>query len=292
MLIVSFGAGLGNQMFEYAFYQQLKSLHPDKEIKIDSKYAFPLAHNGIEVLRIFDLNVDFASLEDVISLTHGFFLAGEGFNGNHLMKRVLKKLGLYPRTMKIQKDFSAFYPEFLDKDIGDDFYFLGVFANYHYFKDDSKKIKSIFTFPEIKDKTNSDYLEQIQGCNSVSIHIRRGDYISLGIQTASNRFYEEAIDYIDSKVDNAKFFIFTDDKNYARSQFTSERFVIVEGNSGENSFRDMQLMSLCRHNIIANSTFSFWGAYLNANEDKIVVAPDLPFTGTSYPFVCDDWKLI
>ena len=86
------------------------------------------------------------------------------------------------------------------------------------------------------------------------------------------------------------FFVFTDDIEYAEKLFyDTSKFIIVKGNSGRNSYRDMQLMSLCRHNITANSTFSFWGAYLNRNNDKIVVAPDIPFSGTKNPFICDDW---
>lgn len=293
MIIVSMGAGLGNQMYEYAFYLHLKELYPNIEIKVDTKYAFPVAHNGIEIFDIFNLKAYEATIYEVRQLTKGYCLNGEGFNANRFIQKIRRKLNLLPKTMRVQRDFTEFYPTFLNFNSYEDIYFLGPFANYYYFKDIEKKVKETYKFPEINDARNTDYKRRIENSNSISIHIRKGDYEQEGIQLTSREFYGQAVREIERQVENAKFFIFTDDKTYARELFPDkDKFVIVEGNSGKNSFRDMQLMSLCKHNITANSTFSFWGAFLNSNPNKIVISPNLPFTGGKYPFVCDEWILI
>jgi len=113
---------------------------------------------------------------------------------------------------------------------------------------------------------------------SVSIHIRRGDYLDPentamfgGICTED--YYEAAIRYVLTKHPDAHFYIFSDDSAYVREKYSGPAYTIVDWNVGENSFYDILLMSSCKHNICANSTFSFWGARLNANPDKIMVRP-------------------
>ena len=132
----------------------------------------------------------------------------------------------------------------------------------------------------------------IEESKSISIHVRRGDYVKAGIETTDLSFYQQAIDIIKSKVTNPKFFIFTDDIEFSKSLFKNAEFIYIEGNNGKDSYRDMQLMSLCKHNITANSSFSFWGAFLNKNLEKIVISPNLPFTGCECPFVCPDWIVL
>lgn len=292
MIIISLGAGLGNQMFEFSFYEHLRRRFPNQSIKLDSNYAFPIAHNGIEIFDIFGISADIATKNEVLKLTKGIGLRG-GNCGTSLFKKIRRKIGWYPNTMRIQKDFTEFYPEFFDIGIDADIYFYGPFANYKYFKEIGDDIKNIFKFPVIKDERNLEYQSQIMYKNSVSIHVRRGDYESEGVQLTSLSFYNQAIKYIENKIENAVFFVFSDDLAYARELFgNANKFVYIKGNKGKHSYIDMQLMSLCKHNITANSTFSFWGAFLNDNKSKIVIAPNLPFTGTKYPFACDDWIMI
>ena len=129
----------------------------------------------------------------------------------------------------------------------------------------------------------------------MSIHVRRGDYLEWGIDLVPDVFYRNAMKFIQEKKRNAElhFFVFTDDAEYVRENYYDiKNLYVVEGNTGKESYRDMQLMSLCKHNIIANSTFSFWGAYLNRNMSKIVIAPNLPYTGCKIPFACDDWVVM
>lgn len=290
MIIVSVGAGLGNQMYEYSFYKYLTKLFPDKEIKVDIKYAFPKAHNGIEVFDIFGLSAPIASFDEVKKLVGFYPLNGEGYKKNNIVLKIIKKLNLHPKTLLIQDDFTEYYESFFNLNPDKSYYLLGPFANHKYFIEIEDEIKHLFEFPKIMDNRNLIYANDIKEANSVSIHIRKGDYVNEGIELTSKEFYDQAIAIIKIKVNNPKFFIFTDDINYARELFPDkENFTVVEGNTGKNSFRDMQLMSICKHNITANSTFSFWGAFLNKNLKKIVIAPDLPFTGLRNTFTCDEW---
>lgn len=292
MIVVSLGAGLGNQMFEFAFYEHLRRRFPKQSVKFDPNYAFPLAHNGIELFDIFGINADIATEDEVLKLTKGVGLRGCN-SSNSLIKRIRNKLRLYPDTMRFQKDFSEFYSDFFDIKDESNIYFYGPFANFKYFKEISDDIKKIFQFPCLKDERNIKYYDQIISNNSVSIHVRKGDYVLEGIQLTSLSFYNKAINYIESKIENPVFFVFSDDLEYAHELFGNDRkFVYVQGNKGKQSYIDMQLMSLCKHNITANSTFSFWGAFLNTNISKIVISPNLPFSGTKHPFVCDDWILM
>ena len=292
MIIISIGCGLGNQMYEYAFYKSLQESFPNQIIKVDTKYAFPISHNGIEVFELFGINVEEADICDVRRLTKGYLMNGCGFNSNSLLQKIRRKCTNAPSSMKIQTDFTEYDPSFFDNNEHDAYYY-GVFANFHYFKKIETKIKELYTFQKVYDQKNMYYLNQINNSNSVSIHVRRGDYLKLGIELTSPVFYINAVRIFEKVLHNPKFFIFSDDINYASSLFSFiENKVIVEGNVGKNCFRDMQLMSNCKHNITANSTFSFWGAFLNQNPNKMVISPKSPLPRLKCPFVCDDWILL
>ena len=110
---------------------------------------------------------------------------------------------------------------------------------------------------------------------TVSIHIRRGDYLTCGFMAnLSLDYYTKAINEIANKTPNIYIYLFTDDPQWARENFkTNFPYEIVEANQGKDCYKDIVLMSLCRHNIIANSSFSWWGAFLNKNNDAIIIAP-------------------
>ena len=133
MIIVSVGAGLGNQMYEYSFYKYLTKLFPDKEIKVDIKYAFPKAHNGIEVFDIFGLSAPIASFDEVKKLVGFYPLNGEGYKKNNIVLKIIKKLNLHPKTLLIQDDFTEYYESFFNLNADKSYYLLGPFANHKYF---------------------------------------------------------------------------------------------------------------------------------------------------------------
>ena len=174
--------------------------------------------------------------------------------------------------------YNEMYAKVTHLDIGKDWYIIGFWIEEKYLHGRLDEIRKHFRFPEISDENNNRIADEIMSCNSVSIHVRRGDYLSATYEnmfvSLGRDYYERAVKRICGRVNDPRFFIFSDDVDFVRSEFAwLDNKNIVTGNSGDNSYRDMQLMSLCRHNIIANSTFSQWGALLNENEGHITVYP-------------------
>src|SRR5690606_38192956 len=142
----------------------------------------------------------------------------------------------------------------------------------------AEELREHFQFPQITDIKNKELIQHIQQRNSVSLHVRRGDYLIASNQhlgsICDNAYYEKAITYINEKTDSPLFVIFSNDIPWCKETFNNIDAIFVDWNTGNQSYIDMQLMSLCKHNIIANSSFSWWGAWLNNNPDKIVVSPN------------------
>ena len=180
------------------------------------------------------------------------------------------------------KTYNEMYEKVTHLDISKDWYISGFWIEEKYLRGRLDEIRRHFRFPEITDEHNSKLADEIKSCNSVSIHVRRGDYLS---QTYENMFVALGRDYYEKaaycirerteeRAGEPRFFVFSDDPDFVREEFGwLQNKCVVTGNEGQDSYRDMQLMSLCRHNIIANSTFSQWGALLNENEGHITVYP-------------------
>lgn len=150
-----------------------------------------------------------------------------------------------------------------------------------------------FQFQALKDEKNIEILRKIENSNSVSIHVRRGDFLKHNY-CVNESYYSNAVSYIKNKLNNNyQLFVFSDDIEYCHQIFANEQNVVyINNNHGDKSYIDMQLMSKCKHNIISNSTFSFWGAFLNQNLNKIVVAPKQGMGELKNPFACDGWVLL
>jgi hypothetical protein len=166
-------------------------------------------------------------------------------------------------------------PEIFDMD---DVYLYGYWDCDRYYDDIIPLLQEKIKFPKSNNPRNIETIEKMQGENSVSIHIRRQDYLTVadgkrytGICT--DEYYKKAMEYIEEKVPNTVYYIFSDDIEYAREHFNNENMHIVDWNTGRESMHDMEIMSHCKHNICANSTFSIWGARLNKNPHKIMVRP-------------------
>jgi hypothetical protein len=148
-------------------------------------------------------------------------------------------------------------------------------------------IRTDFAFRQPLTGLNVEIAQEIAVVNSVSLHIRRGDYASnpktLSTHgTCSLAYYKEAIRKIIERVESPHLFVFSDDIDWARDNLNIDLPIrYVDHNRDSESFNDMRLMSLCRHHIIANSSFSWWGAWLNPHEDKIVVAPNNWFANSN-----------
>lgn len=290
MFIVSIDGGLGNQMFEYAFYLALKECYPDNKVLIDLSLMKDNTHNGYELQYVFGINAPIASLEDVAKLSE--------YCPKHVRySKLINYLNKFRRVLLgvkwsyiVQEDSTAYYNEYCKLSMFHSYYFRGVWANVGYFECIKEKVLKEFTFPQITDKKNKELEERIREVNSVSIHFRKGDYVRFGFEILNKSYYREAIKYIRDRVKNPVFFVFSDDMDNAKKVIGEEMdFIFVEGNTGRESYIDMILMSVCKHNITGNSTFSFWSGYLNQNKRKIVIYPLQPVKGCGYPYRESNW---
>lgn len=270
MKIVKILGGLGNQMFQYALYMALKQKYPNEEVMIDVSCfrGYPL-HNGFELDDIFLLNSPKATWKDIIKVSYPY--------PNYRCWQIGKYIMPKRRTMCIeQKNFALNLNIF---SLSGDFYFDGYWQHEEYFNFIRDKICKAFTFTPLTDEANKKVLHRILLTNSVSIHIRRGDYINhpffRGICDLD--YYKRAITYLKEKVNPQLYCIFSNDIEWCKRNLSTyllnDSVLYVNWNNDARSYRDMQLMSCCKHNIIANSSFSWWGAWLNSNPEKVVLAP-------------------
>lgn len=273
MIQVLISGGLGNQMFQYAAARAL-SERLNTGLCIDTSMLHVRMRNGTH--REYELN-RFALSGDREQVIRSKI---KGF----LFLKIYPKLKtVYPGQL-IRKQYRLFEeenayifnPEFVH--LQNNTCLLGFFQSEKYFAGYENAIREAFRFRERLSGKNREITEKIKSGNAVSIHIRRGDYISNQISAGiynpvSNDYYGKAIEYIRHRVDNPEFFIFSDEPEQAKKEIDLPQATYIDWNNGSDSYIDMQLMSLCRHNIIANSSFSWWGAWLNENKEKIVIAP-------------------
>jgi len=281
MIIVKLIGGLGNQMFQYAFFLSILKRGISAKIDISDFDNYSL-HNGFELFKIFGIKKEeqFTNEEEVATLKdlRIFFkirkLAGKILCGN--INRFIKG------SHKQERNYSGYYPEIYFKDNS---YLEGYWQNEKYFKDIRPEILNIFTWKNVS-KKNQELAKKMQNENSVSIHIRRLDKprslkelffrLKLNIvwRTCPKSYYINAINRMDKLIYNPEYYIFTNNIRWARKNIKSgNNLTLVDWNRGKKSNQDLYLMSRCRHNIISMSSFSWWGAWLNRNPDKIVIAP-------------------
>lgn len=266
MLMIQMTGGLGNQMFQYAMYQELKSR--GKEVCIDdfTKYDGQETHpKSIEM--VFGISYSKGNIKEYNRLTD---------SSKMFLKRVKRKV--FGRKQKVYQETDALkYTEGVYE--LNDAYLIGYFQSEKYFINVQDEIRKQFIFDEslFTEKTK-EYLQLINESNSVSVHIRRGDYVKDkfapiygGICTTE--YYKGAMQYMREKLQNPKFFLFTNDPEWVKDNMLEDDCIVVECSDESTGYLDMMLMSNCKHNIIANSSFSWWGAWLNSNAEKIVIAP-------------------
>ena len=272
--IVVFNGGLGNQMFQYAFYLYLKKNHPF------SVFAFNIegsvnCHEGFQLDQVFCL--------DSMKLVNKY-------------SKIKKHLPIILKLSKqIIQENSLKYDGHFFKDKELFAVYRGFWQSEKYFINIEKDIRNTFAFVRsaVNEKTHL-LINQINEGNKVfvSVHIRRGDYLLEKDQRGlcSVQYYTKAIELISTKVINPTFIFFSDDMEWVRECVKAENCIYVDWNYGNNNWQDMYLMSLCNHNIIANSSFSWWGAWLNAHQDKIVIAPQRWFHNReNYDVLPDNW---
>jgi len=267
MIIVEVTGGLGNQMFQYALCRKLQSL--GKEVKLDLSF-----YRTKQILRRFELYDVFRVPFETASKREIYHLKGYTSNASRLERVVTTRL--HRETHVYSEDLDAgFQSAVLEMD---DVYLSGYWQNELYFKDIRKKILEDFRFPEMLTKQYPELLQEMWSENSVSIHIRRGDYLDpvnsrlySGICTID--YYQRSIQYMQENLQNPKFYFFTDDPQWVKQNLYKDGMTIVEHQKEDPDYVDMFLMGQCKAHIIANSTFSWWGAWLDSKEGRIVISP-------------------
>ncbi len=265
--------GLGNQMFQYAFCTGLNKRGQRTRLSFTCYFYFK-HHNGFDLGRAFHLQLSPAQAFLAFLLEHGSFLYR-----NKLMTGVSRRLALWHEgRQKMYKEKREFVT---DADVFNQSgtLFYGTWQSLEYFENFTAAVQQQFEFKQPKDDANKSVIEKIKNTNAVSLHIRRGDYLKSHWQNSLHvikdlTYYKNATAYINAHVNNPAYFVFSDDMQWVKENLPLPNCTYVDHNTGKHSFFDMYLMSLCKHNIIANSTFSWWGAWLNSNAGKIVIMPE------------------
>lgn len=273
MIIVSLYGGLGNQMFQYACGKAI-ARRLNVELKLDIQHVIDRTPRLEFTFRdyelgIFNVNEKMATSEELAGFVPNLWNANEVEKHYYKLKRLLLGNTLYREKLKFR------YNKEIDS-VKDNTYLYGYFQTEDYFSELRNDIVNSFTLRNTIDKKNESFLVKMRNENSVSIHIRRGDYENSIFELLSiEEYYKKAIKTIIKNIESPIFYFFTNDAKWVKENFNTFDIdkTIVETNTGDQSYKDLVLMSNCKHNIIANSSFSWWGAWLNLNENKIVIAP-------------------
>jgi len=282
MITVKLIGGLGNQMFQYALYRALEL--KGREVCLDDYTYFnrqsPPPHL-VYHLDIFGLKYRKMDPDKMPA-----FL----IDPKSLLFRVAHKyncgLRYYFEKEESKFDSDVFLPQNANK------YFEGYWQTEKYFDSFKNEIKKDFHYNGEWSQKNIEYRHSMETSESISLHIRRGDYLKHSVYTGicTEEYYKHAIEYIKGHVTNPVFFIFSNDLEWCKSFFgKDDNVVFVEGNDVEHSYMDMILMTYCKHHVIANSSFSWWGSWLSP-EGGITIAPSKWYQNTETPDIwCEGW---
>lgn len=280
-IVVKFVGGLGNQLFDYVFYEWIKKEFPEKRVLADlTDYKIHMPHYSLGIWDVFPkVGIEKAGFRDLYEITGEIpvFYGGPLKNKlNTLRKGVNARF--YCKSDRIYKnDGDWVSPDFIKKAISEGYNYLDSYwQDAEFFISTREITDSVFAF-SVSDVV--EYEEDLKKSNAVSMHVRRGDYVgSVFDKEVNEEYYKKAVEYVSSKVDNPHFYIFSDDLDYVEKTYSwIENKTLVKGFSGKQSYIDMYLMSLTPNSIIANSTFSLWAAYLNCNSNPLIVYPDVPY---------------
>lgn len=272
MKIVNIIGGLGNQMWQYAFLVALKKHFPNEEVYYNTSFfnGYSL-HNGFELDRIFNITAKHASKRNIRRLFYYFI-------GHNLYLKIYTHFFPVLKTEIREVESEPYRKEVFEQQ--GDFYYNGYWADHRYFDECRKELIKEFSLKIPLDDRNVAMLMDNKERYLCSVHVRRGDYLKdpdyCGICDLD--YYQRAVDIILSKVDKSvTFLVFSNDmpwcKMHLAGSFKGNNVIYVDWNTGSDSYKDMYLMSQCHANIIANSSFSWWAAYLNEVPEKIVVSP-------------------
>ena len=290
MIIVKIIGGLGNQMFQYAAGRRLSLLH-QVPLKLDIG-AFEHYELHRYSLSPFRIQEELATPGDVAQVR------GTSKRGlDRIVFRLSQKLKpYYKRSIFAESTLSPFDSNIIKTP--EHVYLDGYWQSEKYFVDIEDVIRREFAVKYEQDRQSREIAEQIANTQSVSIHVRRDDYVSnpktRRVHGVCNQdYYKQCVSLIAKRITNPHFFVFSDDPGWVTDNLRLDYpTTFVTHNDATKNYEDLRLMSMCKHNIIANSSFSWWAAWLNANPDKIVLAPRRWFNDSSLDtrdLLPEDW---
>ena len=269
MIIVNIAGGLGNQMFQYAFAYSLSN-RKDVEVKLDISGFNTYKLRNYE-LGLFNISLPIATIEEAKALK---------CKKENLIEKIVRRLrrknidfaGTYYKEAHYNFDKVAYEAQ-------EDRYLEGYWQSEKYFLQFRDSLLKEFSLKKGFHEQSKEYKDKIENSESVSLHIRRGDYVTNSHTnsihgTCSLEYYRNSIREIVNQTSSPQFFIFSDDLGWAKENLEFlKNLTFINLDKSVSDHEEMILMSLCKHNIIANSSFSWWGAWLNQNDEKKVVAP-------------------
>lgn len=276
---------LGNQLFQYAAAKSLAEKN-GASLKINKNFYTEQTGMGAYELHHFKITEEFVSKSELNEYM---------WPNDSLKYRILRKI--YPKHIYFEA-LGGYDENF--ENLGDKVCLRGFWQSYKYFESIEDIIRKEFTIKHSLEGKNLLMSKQILNSTAVSVHIRRGDYLKpdnvKNYVSCSIDYYKRAIEIMTKKLSNPSFYFFSDDIKWVKESFPdSDNNHFVDFNTGKTAYEDLRLMTLCKANIIANSTFSWWGAWLNNTPNKIVIAPEKWFidreltTDALYP---SDWITI
>jgi hypothetical protein len=278
MIIANIIGGLGNQMFQYAFGYAIAKKNQDiLKLDISEFESYNLRKYELDKYQI---TGKFASIEEIKKLKYVYKTSALGKLLQHLSRKPVLLAETYYKEPYSHFDKKLF-------DVQGDLYFEGYWQSEKYFLEYRNELLELFTLKEDAHNQCRKYKQKIISTESIGLHVRRGDYITNAHTnsvhgTCDTEYYRKAVFFMKSMTSNPHFFIFSDDIAWAKANLNFiDQISFVEFEYGITDHEEMYLMSQCNHNIIANSSFSWWGAWLNRHPDKIVISPKRWFADES-----------
>jgi len=252
MVIVKLKGGLGNQLFQYGFGRLLANKR-NEPLKLDiSSLGNDKDTRRKLALDKFNIKAEIANADEIQKYAPSVF-------AKFIKQKIFREfhIGWQPQLLTSQ-----------------DNYFEGYFQSYLYIDPIKKELIEEITLKSMINGYYQNISEQIKNTASVAIHIRRGDFIKSIHQTITLGYFQKALELIQSKLQNITYFVFSDDIAWAKANLKNlQPIIYVSPDQDSDEAQELILMRQCQHQIIANSTFSWWAAYLNQNPNKIVIAP-------------------
>lgn len=276
MRIVKLLGGLGNQMFQFALYEALRRQHPDERVLVDLRcFKGYHKHRGFELDKVFGVKAEKASWTEVAKIAYPY--------PNFQCWRIGSRLLPPRKTMLCEQANFALEPDALTRK--GDTYYDGYWQHENYFKAIRKELLALYRFPAFEDERNQKLAQRLSTTHSCCLHIRRGDYLTDPLRkgTTGTDYVTRAINRMQAEVKPELWCLFSDDMKWTQEHILpllpKSDICMVDWNLADRSVNDMHLMSLCQHQIIANSSFSWWGAWLSERQEKCVIAPAFWMTG-------------